>query len=319
MRNKYCGILALVLMLLLPAGCAGKRDTEAGYRIYYVSPDGMRLQEAAYVPKAQTFEEIMDELARELARAPSDYESVLKKNVKIRGYTRGIDALRIDFSKEYYSLSNIEEVLLRAAVVKTFAQVPGVMKVMITVGGEQLVDMDGRAVPAMDAEDFINTKGGGINSYQNTVLSLYFINRKTGELERETRFLHYSSNMVLENVVAEQLIQGPDSPDLQPVLVDTVKILGVQVQDGICTIDFDSEVNTEPTAGTTDAETALYAIVNSICDTCDGVRGVRIRIDGAGNVLFRDRISLDREFTLNLKDAVSGQDMGGAEEETGIQ
>ena len=32
------------------------------------------------------------------------------------------------------TLSNTDEVLLRAAIVKTFSQIPGVAKVMITVG-----------------------------------------------------------------------------------------------------------------------------------------------------------------------------------------
>ncbi len=302
MRKNCFRLMPLVLLVLLLAGCRQQKDEkETGYKIYYVDAEGVRLQESSYVPKAQTFEEIMDELARQLANPPSEFVSVLKKGVKIKGYKRGIDALRLDFSGEYYSLTNIEEVLLRAAVVKTFSQIPGVMKVMITVEGEQLVDTDNRAVPAMDSDDFINTKEGGINSYQNAVLSLYFVSEKTGRLERETRFLHYSSNMVLENVVAEQLIQGPDSPDLEPVFLDTVRILSVQVQDGICTIDFDQTVNTEPADGAADAETALYALVNSICDTCDEVDGVRIRIEGMGNVLFRGEVSLDHVFEINLE------------------
>lgn len=307
MRKRYFRLLPLVLLILLLFGCRQEqKEKEAGYKIYYVDDEGIRLQEASYVPKAQTFEEIMDELANQLADPPSEYVSVLKEDVKIKGYTRGIDALRIDFSQEYYSLTNIEEVLLRAAVVKTFSQIPGVMKVMITVEGQQLVDTDSRAVAAMDADDFINTKGGGINSYQNAVLSLYFVSKQTGKLERETRFLHYSSNMVLENVVAEQLIKGPDSKKLQPVFVDTVKVLGVQVQDGICTIDLDQTANTEPPEGTADAETDLYALVNSICDTCDEVDGVRIRIEGVGNVLFRDKVSLDHVFEINLENTTSG-------------
>lgn len=309
MKRNCFRLLPLVLAFLMLAGCRKQGEKEAGYKIYYVDAEGVRLQEASYVPKAQTFEEIMDELAGQLANAPSELASALKKNVKIKGYKRGIDALRIDFSQEYYSLTNIEEVLLRAAVVKTFSQIPGVMKVMITVEGEQLVDTDNRAVPAMDADDFINTKGGGINSYQNAVLSLYFVDKKTGNLERETRFLHYSSNMVLENVVAEQLIQGPDSSGLRPVFTDAVKILGVQVQDRVCTIDLDKEVNTVPPDGTEDAETALYALVNSICDTCDEVDGVRIRIEGVGNVLFRDQISLDHVFKMNLEDTASEDEM----------
>ena len=102
--------------------------------------------------------------------------SALQGNVSVEGYERGIDALRIDFSKEYYDLGNTEEVLLRAAVVKTFSQIPGVTKVMITVEKEQLCDAQGQPVPAMDADSFIDTKEGGINSYLYAKLALYFSN-----------------------------------------------------------------------------------------------------------------------------------------------
>ena len=47
-------------------------------------------------------------------------------------------------------------------------------QVVITVNGEDLVDEAGDVVGGMTAESFIDTKGDGINSYQNATLSLYF-------------------------------------------------------------------------------------------------------------------------------------------------
>lgn len=294
----------MLLFLFFLSGCSREeREEEAGYRIYYDTPEGTQLQTSSYVPVAQTFEEIMEELAGELANAPAGFESVLKDGVKIQGYQRGIDALRIDFSKEYYDLDNVDEVLLRAAVVKTFSQVPGVTRVMITVDGEQLLDREGEPVPAMDREDFINTKEGGINSYQYAALSLYFVNSDSGKLSKEIRNLHYSSNMVLENVVTEQLLQGPEESGLVPVFVNTVKILSVHVQDdGVCVIDFDSTVNQAPAECNASAETALYALVNSICDTCDGVKGVRIRINGESDVVFRNEVPLNQVFYMEMSE-----------------
>lgn len=303
MNRTYRVILPVLLFFLFLSGCSREeREEEAGYMIYYDTPEGTQLQTSSYVPAAQTFEEIMEELAGELAKAPAGFESVLKDGVKIQGYQRGIDALRIDFSKEYYDLDNVDEVLLRAAVVKTFSQVPGVTRVMITVDGAQLLDDEGNPVPAMDREDFINTKEGGINSYQYAALSLYFVNPGSGKLSKEIRNLHYSSNMVLENVVTEQLIQGPEESGLVPVFLDTVKIISVHVQDEICVIDFDSAVNQAPVECTADAETVLYALVNSICDTCDGVEGVRIRINGESDTVFRNEIPLNQVFYMEMSE-----------------
>lgn len=312
--KKRSIISVLLLILLLLSGCSRNQtqETETGYKIYYVNANGTGLLGSSYIPTAETFEEIMEELSGRLSSAPEGFVSALKKGVSIQGYQVGIDALRIDFSSQYYELDNIEEVLLRAAVIKTFSQIPGVMKIMITVNDEQLKDRNGQPVPAMDGESFINTEEGGINSYQYAMLSLYFVSEDGNHLEQEKRYLNYSSNMVLENVVLEQLIQGPENKELKPVFQPSVRILSVYVQEDTCVIDLDDSVNLEPVEGEVRPELAIYALVNSICDTCDDIRQVKIRIDGDQGALFRNSYSLDRIFEIDL----SKVDSGFSEEET---
>jgi hypothetical protein len=135
------------------------------------------------------------------------------------------------------------------------------------------------------------------------------VDSETGKLVREVRSLHYSSNMVLENVVTEQLLKGPEDADLSPVFVSSVKLLSVHVQDGICTIDLDSAANQYPTESRMSARTALYALVNSICDTCDGVEGVRIRIDGESDAVFRDEIPLNQVFYMETSEVETAAEL----------
>lgn len=298
--GRSAGWLWLAAVILL-AGCSGRQQEKKNdYTIYYMNPTGTRLIENSYSPKAQTFEEMMEELWTQLASPPAGYTSVVPKDLVFNGFERGIDALRIDFSREYYELSNTEEVLLRAAVVKTFSQVPGVVKVMITVEKEQLKDLDGLPVPAMDAASFIDTKGDGINSYQYATLELYFVNENGDKLIREMRSLHYSSNMVLERVVVEQLIKGPEEKEMQPVFSGDARIQNLYIQNGICVINFNAEANQQPAENAPDPETALYAIVNSICATCDDISGVRFEIEGSNDAKFRDEVDLNQVFTMNM-------------------
>ena len=297
---KKTGILLLTLLaMLLLGGCTKKADEENEYTVYYVNTDGTRLTESKYTPTAATFDELMSELLDKLKQAPSGEASAFKSGVTVEGYERGIDALRIDFSQSYYDLSNTDEVLLRAAIVKTFSQIPGVAKVMITVGSEQLRDAEGQPVPAMDASSFIDTKEGGINSYLYAKLSLYFPDASGKKLEQETRTLHYSSNMVLERVIIEQLIAGPKEKGQQAIFSDVVKIQNVYIKDGVCTVSFDAEANKTPADSTVTPEVALYAVVNSICATCDDITGVRFEIEGDASVRFRDEVELDQEFSMN--------------------
>lgn len=296
---RTLGWILLAAVILL-AGCGSKQKEQDGkYTVYYVNTSGLRLAETSYEPSAKTFEEMMDELMGQLANAPTGCSSALAGGIRYAGYERGIDALRVDFSEEYYNLSNIEAVLLQAAVVKTLCQIPGVTKVMLTVNHEQIRDSEGQPVPAMDANTFIDTKEGGINSYLYATLELYFADESGTELVKEMRNLHYSSNMVLERVVVEQLIQGPEESGRKLLFGKNTKIQNLYIQDGVCTISFDGEANKAPAENSPDPELILHAVVNSICETCDGITGVKFEIDGDGDVMFRDKVSLNQVFEMD--------------------
>ncbi len=312
-RKRMLCLLVLIAAVLL-VGCGGrKQEEENSYTVYYINSTGTRLLERSYVPGAQTFEEMMDELWEQLLEPPVSYQSVVPTEVTFNGYERGIDALRMDFSKEYYDMSNTQEVLLRAAVVKTFSQVPGVAKVMITVEGEQLVDLEGEPVPAMDANSFIDTKEGGINSYQYATLELYFANEEGDRLVKEMRNLHYSSNMVLERVVVEQLIKGPEKKGLSALFSGDVRIQNLYIQDGVCTITFNAAANQQSAESTVKPEAALYAIVNSVCATCDDITGVRFEIEENEDGKFRGEVDLTQVFAMN-RDYIETKSMQNEEE-----
>lgn len=293
--KNFCRLLMVLLILLM--GC-GRQEKEQGYTIYYIDSSGTRLTEVSYHPAAQNFDEMMQELMGQLAAAPSGCVSALPTAVKYNGYERSIDALRIDFSQDYYQLTNTEEVLLRAAVVKTVSQIPGVAKIMFTIEKEALKNQKGDDVPAMDADTFINTREGGINSYLYTTMELYFVDGDGSSLVQETREVHYSSNMALERVVAEQLLQGPETSGLKPIALSTAQIQNIYVQNGICNINFNADFN-KSSESIVQPEAALYAIVNSICGTCDNITGVQFEIDGERDVMFRDQVDLNQVFTMD--------------------
>lgn len=295
------GICILLCMLALLTGCGRETDLEepAGYQVYYVDSNGTRLQAVSYTPVADTFEELMDELIERLSDNEGLYPSPLKNGVKLQGYQRGIDALRIDFSQEYYDLDNISEILLRAAVIKTFSQVPGVQKIMITVDGEQLLDENGTAIPPMDGESFIDAGEGGINSYQFATISLYFPN-EDGKLKLEKRSLKYSSNMVLENVVLEQLVKGPQEDGVLPVFTAEMKVNSISVGEGKCLVDLNAAAAQVSADTSSDPVVNLYAIVNSLCETCDDIQSVSFTINGDSSALFGGEVSIKDPFWMNL-------------------
>lgn len=59
----------------------------------------------------------------------------------------------------------------------------------------------------MNLDSFVENPGEQINSSQKATLKLYFSNKAGTRLVPETREVHYSSNISLEKLVMEQLIE----------------------------------------------------------------------------------------------------------------
>ncbi|MDD3796177.1 MAG: GerMN domain-containing protein [Lachnospiraceae bacterium] len=298
MHKKMIYFLLFLLFVLCLTGCGStaEKSEEKEYKIYYSNLAGSRLEEKSYHPTADKFDGLLRELLDQYENPPyDDMKCAMPVGVEINGYSMGIDELQVDFNAAYLSISNIQEVLLRASLVKTLVQLPGVLRLTITVDGQPLTDDDGRTVDAMNEDTFIDARGEGINSYHYITLNLYFASAAGDKVVKEMRNVFYSSNMIVEKVIVEQIIRGPVNENLLPVVDTSVKVRNVQIVNNICIIDLNSAFNTVPLEGKTDATASLYAFVNAICDACD-VEGVQFEIEGETDVRFRNEISLNQVF-----------------------
>ena len=147
----------------------------------------------------------------------------------------------------------------------------------------------------MNEETFIDSRDEGINSYHYLTLNLYFSNATGDKVVREVRNVFYSSNIITEKVIVEQIIKGPANGKLLAVADASTLVKSVKISKNICVIDLDSKFNNIPGDGTARPETCLYAFVNAICDACN-VDGVQFKIEGESDVRFRGEVNLDRVF-----------------------
>ena len=298
-KRKY--LITFLLLALLLGGCGQSEKTKDSkyYTIYYTNLSGTRLENKRFVPESDRFDGILTELLDQFSDPGySDVVSAMPLGVSINGYTMGVDDLQVDFNASYLGLSNVQEILLRSALVKTLVQLPGIARVRITVDGQPLKDSDGREVSAMNEESFIDSRGEGINSYHYVTLDLYFSNAAGDKVVKEMRNVFYSSNLIIEKVIVEQIIRGPANEKLLAVANPSVLVKSVKISKNVCVIDLDSRFNNEPGSASVKPETCLYAFVNAICDACD-VEGVKFKIDGESNVRFRGKVNLDRVFQRN--------------------
>ena len=303
--------LALSMLLVLSSflsGCslaggrtvADKDSTEDGvYNIYYMNPEGTALVRQSYKTASEDFEGRLSELLTAFMTSGSaKYKSALPDGVKINSTTTGIAEIDVDFSAEYLSLDSISEILLRSALVCTLLELRGVDTVRFTVDSQALTIND-EEVGAMTKDTFIVPDGDAINSYRFETLVLYFPNADGSKLIQELRTIYYSTNVNTERMAVEQLIKGPDNPNLIMLTTQGVLVNNITVDGEVCTVDFSKEINTIPFADNpTSPETVLYAFANSIIDSCEGgkIEGVRFLIDGSQDTRFRGEVNLDQTF-----------------------
>lgn len=301
---------AAVLMagLLLLTACGNRQQEQEGtaYKIYYVNNEETKIVEREYVSGTTDGRLLMEELLEQLTHISEkmDYEMLLGKEISVEGHTLDNGLLTLDFGESYHNLKGTREILVRASIVRTLTQIPDVERMAFTVRGEQLTDAAGAAVGVMAADTFIENAGNEINAYEKVDLKLYFAN-ETGDslVEENRRNVVYNSNISLEKLVVEKLVQGPMTQGAYPTINPTTKIVSVTVKDGTCYVNLSNEFLSQPYNVASDV--TIYSITNSLVELSN-VNRVQISVNGETNISYRENMSLNNVFERNLDILVPG-------------
>ena len=295
----WCCVL---LPVLLCAACGGKpqSDDEKLYNIYYVNKEETKNISGEYFTQTENTEEVLEELLEQLSTVPSkfEYEAPLAGNFELLGYTLDNGQLTMNFDTNYRGMGNVKEVLTRAAIVRTLTQIQGIDYVTFMVQDDLLTDSSGIAIGTMSSDLFIDNAGNEINAYESVDLHLYFANEAgTGLVEENRRNVVYSSNIALEKLVVEKLIEGPASEGAYPTVNPLTKIINVTVNDGTCYVNLDEAFLNQPYS--ISAEVTIYSVTNSLVELSN-INKVQITINGETNLSYRERFNLSEVFERNL-------------------
>ena len=265
------------------------------YSMYYLALSETKLETVPFEPSTEDTETMIQEIYQKLLEPPDSEEylrlfpdGVLMKNYSFEGQT-----VTLNFDEEYKKMNNAREILVRTGMVLAFTQIPGVSYVEFQENGNPMTDSDGRELGLMERSSFVENEGKNINSYVFADLNLYFANENGDHLVKETRRIHYSSNVPLERVIVEKLLEGPKSEGMLPTLSSNTKILGVSIVEGICYVNLDKSFLTETMS--VQQELPIYSIVDSLTDACN-IHGVQISVEGDTKVTFRESMGLDKVY-----------------------
>lgn len=275
---KRVWAIFLAALLLFTATACKKKDDGTGTYLYYLNNEGTGLITVSYEFQGDSAYKQVGELINALSEevVDVDYHNPISDGIKVESYDLKDGALVLYFNEEYSSLTDTNEALLRAAVVKTVIQVDGVDNVTFYVGDYPLLDANEAAVGAMTDDSFLYDYGQAQSQLQSKVLTLYYATVDGNHLHVVNQNVHYSTTLPLEQVVLNSLSQTPDVEGIMSAIPEGTKVLSVVINDGICYVTLDSGILNLPEGET--REVAIYSIVNSLCEL-DTVSKVQIIVN----------------------------------------
>lgn len=308
-RVIYSLLFASILIMLpiLSYGCSSnknKPDAELSSEqkkqyVYYINRDKTRIQGEEYTFTETGTSAQIEEMVNALVKNPAHKElrTSMNNNFSLIDYSLKDETLTLNLSPEYRELSPNEEILVRAALVRSFVQIEGIQYVQFTVDGEILTDAAGAPVGLLNADSFIENDGKEINAYERVSVTLYFATMDGKNLISGQRSVVYNTNVSMEKMVMEQLIKGPQVAGYYPTINPETKILSVTNKDGTCYVNLSEDFLKQTYDVTTDV--VLYSIANSLIDLSN-VSRVQIQIGGDSQIVYRETVSLETPLERNL-------------------
>ena len=303
-RKVTALVMALVLGAVAFSGC-GKKETESKYKIYYINEEQGEVLAESFVPSEETTQTMLEEMTEKLNKKNAEGHTLLPENIEIQSCVDDDGMIRVDFNHAYHDLNPVDEVLLRASIVKDYVQIPNIYLVTITAEGTPIVDSQGQEIGAMSLDSFLENTGKEIMAYQYKELNLYFTNEEGNQLVPEARQIYYNGNTPIEKVIVEQLLRGPGESGHYATLPSDTRIVGVSVADGIAYVNLGKQFVDE--ALPVDAQIPIYSIVNSLIDA-GNVSQVQISINGDTSLLFKDKVDMNQLFQVNHELEKGGED-----------
>ena len=310
-KRIWRSLSALMLLVLVGVfamssyGCStkenqGKKSQEKqGNYIYFINRDETRIQGEEFTFATKTADEQILEIANALCQTPkhNELKTTLGVDFTLRAYELKEGNLTLNMDEKYKSLSPTKEVLVRAALVRSFVQVDGVNYIQFLVAGETLMDAGNMAVGLMNADSFVENDGAEINTYERVNVTLYFASEDGEHLIAGQRNVVYNTNVSMEKMVVEQLIKGPVLAGYYPTINPDTKILSVTNKDGTCYVNLSEDFLKQQYAISNDV--VVYSIANSLIDL-PNVSRVQIQVNGSSKVMLGQTKSLEEPIERNL-------------------
>lgn len=297
MKKQLFILIAVSLMIFILCACErdDKKTEGIPVDIYYIDTKTSGLVKEEYDMIGKDTNEQIAELLAKLKGEPKNlvYRSAMAANVTYTFTLNKDKSLTIDFNSAYSQQTGVAEVLCRAVIVKTLTQIKGVDYIQFTVNGSPLVDSNGAFVGTLTADDFIDS----METSTTFRVKLYFANRTGDKLIEYDSDIKYSGTSSIEEMVINQLINGPTELGLYDTIPEGTVLLNISKSEGICTVDF-NEMFLEKLPNITE-DVAIYSVVNTLVELPD-IKKVQFTINSKTVKTYWENTAFDTMYERNL-------------------
>lgn len=276
MRTRLAALL--LALVLLPAACAVRPET-GGLRLCFpTDPDALR-------PSAQalSWEDLPPGLGSDVETLVNALLSGPEQDGLAHPFPAGTSLLsweldggllRLDLSAPYGELTGVALTLTDYCLTLTLCQLDQVERVSITVDGSELPQ---RTRQILTPEDAIFT---GAEEEPRQITAVLYFPRALGKgLGFEPRELTLTEDDDLYLTIAQNLMAGPQDPDLHTLLPEGTQLLGATLDDGICYINFSANFLTAAPPSQAEQNLLLYSIIDTM-GNLSAVTAVQLLVEG---------------------------------------
>lgn len=303
--KKVLCILCTVILVFGMTGCGEKTDKQLmSYQVFYINSDGSGLTGKTYQLKdaKQDLVSVIKELINRLQTPQEEsLKSPIDEGIQVVDYQIKENQLSVYFSAGYNNKSGLDEILSRAAIVKTLCQIQEIEYVEFYVEDQPLM-LSGNAVGLMSQESFVDELNPQ-DQKQSKETVLYFANKQGNRLKKITTDITYNAAEPIARLLVEQLITGVssiqniDETKLQSAVPSKTTLNNLTIRDNICYLDLSRDF--EQQDPNVSSEVIVYSIVDTLCELPE-VTKVQFSVDGEKKEKYGDLEGFNKPLERNL-------------------
>lgn len=274
MPKKKLIMMCLFLCLFLLTACNNhekeqQEDTklelkEGQIKIYFTNLEQTQLVPIPYnvnqnVGIQTQAKEILETLCQ--GNEEEGYQAAIPSSIKITGIEWLEPNISVLCEVDYNILKGYEEILARAAIVKSLCQLESVESVDFKVNGNMLTDSNNNLVGRLNDASFVDE---GVESSTLGEVVLYFTDDTGEQLVRQYVIVDLSQDISIEEIVLNCLIAGPGGSGAYSCVPSKTKVLKAATKDGVCYVDLSKEFM-DSIEGVKDI-VKIYSVVNSLAE-----------------------------------------------------